>query len=150
MPALDPYTDSTFKEYLHRALGHTATGLHWSVAGGHYDELLLDTKLALDVNDLASLTSNADLKKLRVVGRVQLWRAVLAATAGDYAFSADGGSYSREQVHAHAQAMLAQAESEAMAVGALEGYVVSNGKASYPGDPYADYDDELASWIDQL
>lgn len=150
MAALEPYTALKFKGYLHRILSHTAVVLGWSVDGSDYDEILNDTLIALGVDDVASITDNADLKMLRAVGRYFLWQAVAAATVGDYQFSADGGSYNRQQVHDHALKMLAQAESEAAYYGVVDAYNVTVSNVAYHRDPYRDYNDELATQIDQL
>lgn len=149
MAAIQPYTPQTFKEYLHSLLGHTAAGLSWSVAGGSYDEILSEALLAIDTDDITTITDNAGLGKIRAVGRYCLWSAVAAALAGEFDFSADGGSYSRNQAHENALKMLDRAEIDLAQYG-LIGYVVTSSGATYGKyDPYQNHDDALSEAIDQ-
>lgn len=71
------------------------------------DETLLSFGAGVAV---ASIT---DIRLLRARARVYMWHRAAQATAGDYDFSADGGTYSRKQIHDHAVAMLLKAQSEA-------------------------------------
>jgi hypothetical protein len=150
MAVLSPYSLATFKAYLHTVLGDVATRLGWTVVGGQYDEVVTDALLILNADDIATLTSNTQLKKLRAAGKLALWQKVAGFLTGDYDFSADGGSYSRSQAHDNALAMIKQAENEASALGVLEGYEVTSLAAKYTRDPYRDYTDDLATTYDQL
>lgn len=150
MAVISPYFLATFKAYLHTVLGTVATSLGWTVNAGNYDEVVNDALLSLNTDDITTLTTNTQLKQLRAAGRVSLWRMVASTLAGDYNFSADGGSYSREQAHAQALRMLQQAETDAAALGVLDGYEVTSTGASYGRDPYKDYDTPYADFIDTL
>lgn len=131
MAAPTSYTETTFKEYLHTVLGAMAAGLGWTVVGGEYDEPVNETLLAYAVDDIASAT---DIRKLRALGRCELWRAVMAAIVGDYDFRADGGDYKRSQVYKHAAAQLAQAEMDAIVYDVW--YAVQVGTLTCVYDPY--------------
>lgn len=148
MAVRQPYTPITFEQYLLDSLGATGIQLGWQTIGD-LENVVVDTLLLLGVDDITTLVENADLRKLRVAGQLCLWRQVMASTAGDYTFSADGGSYSRDQVFAHAQQMMAQAEAAAAALDILDTYAVTSLAANYHIDPYADYDDDLAVQIAQ-
>ena len=100
------YTDESFAAFLHAALRGTATALGWSVAGGSYGEVANDALLLIGAGDV---TAVPDIALLRAAGKLALWEAVATEVAGDYSFSADGGQFSRGQVHDHAVTMLAKA-----------------------------------------
>jgi len=131
MAAPTSYTETTFKEYLHIVLGAMAAGLGWTVGGGDYDEVVNETLLAYAVDDIAAAT---DIRKLRALGRYELWRAVVAEVAGDYDYRADGGDYKRSQVHKQAMAQLARAEEDALEYDST--YAVQVGTLTCDYDPY--------------
>ncbi len=129
------YTETTFKDYLNATLGATATVLGWSVVGGNYDEALNSTLFTYPVTDITTVTGLGDLRKLRTLGRVEVWRAVIAEVSADYDFKADGGDYKRSQVFDHAQAMFDAAVTEAITYDG--NYAVSVGALTPEYDPYA-------------
>ncbi len=109
------YTEATFKTYLHATAGDVASVLGWSVAGGDYDEIVNETLFAYGVDDISEVTGRDNLRKLRALGRVALWRQASHDAAARFDFSADGGSYSRSQIGKAIGAALAQAEYDALA-----------------------------------
>lgn len=113
MPPPTVYSEITFAEYLHQALGATAEALGFDPSAGSYAEVVNETLLAYGELAMANITGAANLKKLRALGRLEAWRAVVAQTAGDFAFEADGGKYNRSEIHKMALENLAKAESEA-------------------------------------
>ena len=115
MPLPTSYTEATFKAFLHAELRDVGLALGWSVAGGSYDEPLNDALFAYEADDIASVSGRDNLRKLRALGRVAVWRAVVNATSGDYDFAQPGGSrYDRSQVHQMAQDNLDRAVAEAL------------------------------------
>lgn len=149
MAILAPYTDQTFAQFLHAVLGRVATALGWSVGAGSYDLVIEETKLILGEGDLSTITEDEGIRELRAIGRWSVWQHVANDTAGDFQFSADGGSYSPQQFHEHALAMAARYEMEAAEFGHGQ-LVVTTAKASYGLDPYKIYDvDEIATELDQ-
>lgn len=112
MAAPTSYTEATFKAYLHSVLGGVASALGWTVDGGDYDEILNETLLAYSVDDIADATS---IRKLRALGRVELWRQVLRSVAADYDFrTADGAQFSRSQIQEMAKVNFNQELTDAM------------------------------------
>jgi hypothetical protein len=102
MAAPTSYTEDTFKAYLHSVLGDVASALGWTVDGGDYDEILNETLLAYGTSDIADATT---IRKLRALGRVELWRQVMRDVAADYDFrTADGAQFSRSQIQEMAAA----------------------------------------------
>lgn len=142
------FDDATYQHFLHQTLGRTAALLGWEELGTHYAAVLEEALLVLDVETIDSLTTREELLAARAVGRWLVWRAVAAETAGDFQFSADGGSYSPQQVHEHALAMTAQYEAEAGQYGYGSWNIVTTVPVHYHRDPLRDYDDELAALID--
>lgn len=114
MAAPTSYTETTFKTYLDALIGAVADALGWSVLGGQYNEALNEALLAYGADDIATITGTENIRKLRTLGRAEVWRAVLAEVAADYDFEADGGSYKRSQVYEHARRMFEAAVTEAL------------------------------------
>lgn len=144
MPVPTSYTEETFGQYLEKVLGHTATMLGWSQAGGSFDEILNETLLTMGETDVANVT---DIRQIRAIGRLQAWTAAAQALAGEYDFSADGASYSRSQAFEHAKAMVSQAQLEAAEYDPQFSAVLDS--VTYTEDPYANHDDYLSDYIDQ-
>jgi len=136
------YTETTFADYLHGILSHTANALGWSVAGGDYAEIVNDALLIAGVSDITTVAGAGPMRLLRIAGQIALWQAVVAAFVGDYDFEADGGRYDRDQLFQHAKAMLAMARGQGVVAGLdVDGdggtaWEVQGGTVGYAGDPY--------------
>lgn len=141
MPLPTSYTESTLKAYMHDALKGVATVLGFSVAGGNYDEPLIDALFAYDVDDVTTVTSRVGLMKLRKLAARAAWRAAAAEAASRYHFNADGGQYSRQQVHEMIQPNLERAEAEAVPYDTTTPLRVSRTTITY-SDPYSTRIDE--------
>lgn len=131
MAAPTLYSEALFAQYLLDVLKDTATALGWTTQGD-VQAAIDETLLALAVSTIADAT---EIRKLRAVGRREVWRLVASATAAHYAFSADGASYNRQQIHDHAVAALRLAETDCMAFG-IDGYAVRLDKVIFAQDPY--------------
>lgn len=106
------YSEETLKAFMLAALSGLGTALGLTAAS--FDEAVNDTLLAYGVSDIAQAT---DMAKLRGLARVAAWQVAVAAAAGDYDFSADGGNYRRSQLHEQARKGLAAAEADAALYG---------------------------------
>ncbi len=104
------YIESTLRDYMFAVTGSVASALGWTAV--NFTEAVNDVLFAYGVTDIADA---ADIAKLRALAKVEAWRAVADATVADYQFSADGGSYSRQQMHQQAVAAWQRAEAEAVA-----------------------------------
>lgn len=145
MAAPTSYTEIALATYMHGILGPVAAALSYSAPAGDpgaYQNAVDEALLDYGADDISTISGRENIRKLRVQARVQVWRQVIAAVTGDFDFSADGGSYDRSQVHEMALKSLAIAEEEAMALGALPGYVVGIDKVKHIHDPYAYVPDE--------
>lgn len=131
MPLPVTYTETTLAEYMHSALGDTAVALGWT-APDSYDEAVNETMLAYGTTDLSQVAGSANLRRLRAYARVEAWRQAMQYTAADFAFSADGASYSRDQIHEHAKAQLALAEADLLRMG----FRIATDRLRYVHDPY--------------
>lgn len=141
MAAPDSYSEATLAEYMHAALGELATVMGYTAASS-YTEAVNEALLEYGADSIASISGRENIRKLRAIARVMALRKVVYDTTGDYDFEADGGRYDRSQVNKQAQAALALAESEAMALGALAGYVVGVDSVVHVHDPYTYLDDD--------
>ncbi len=142
MAAPTTYTETALAEYMRDGvLLEMATALGWSTAPDDYQDAVDDALLLFGVDAISEVTGRDNIKKLRALAKVAVWRTVMAATTGDFDFSADGGNYNRSQVNEAARKALALAESEAMAYG-LDGYEVVIDAVSHIHDPYAYVEDD--------
>lgn len=113
------YTSETFAAYLHRQLGPVTPGiLGWSVDAGSYDDILTDTLVALGYEDVMNVSGRENLRKLRALGLVYLWRSVVSQLAVTvYNVSTPAGSFSRGRLAEQARTALTLAEQEAAGLG---------------------------------
>lgn len=130
------YTEATLAAYMHATLGDVASALGWASGTASYGEAVNETALAYGVDDITTITGRENIARLRALARAESWRQVMAYTAGDFDFSADGASYNRSQVHAQAKAALQLAEADAMRYGAY-GFDVVVQNVRDVHDPYA-------------
>lgn len=134
MAAPTSYTELALAMYMHATLREVGEALGWQPSAGDYDEAVNETLLTYGASDIAAISGQANIRRLRTLARVQAWQQVVNATAGDYAFSADGASYHREQVHAQALSNLRQAQTEALAYD--PDYRVGVDRIEHKHDPY--------------
>lgn len=109
------YTESELRDYMLIVTGNVASAIGWTAA--NFTEAVNDALIAYGVSTIASAT---DIAKLRGIAKVEAWRSIADATAADYQFSADGGSYNRQQIHDHAVKALERAEADAVDRGYME------------------------------
>lgn len=109
------YTEATFTTYLHTVAGDVASVLGYTIAGGDYAEIINEALFMYGVDDIADVTGRDNLRKLRVLGRLALWRQALNDASTRFDFAADGGDYKRSQLHAMLLKALDQAEYDALA-----------------------------------
>lgn len=109
------YTESDLRDYMLSAVSTVAGML--SMVADDFTEPVNDALVAYGVADIALAT---DIAKLRSIAKAEAWRLVVDATVGEYNFSADGGSYSREQLHKHAVDALTRAEADAISRGYID------------------------------
>lgn len=105
------YTEATFGTYLEAVLGAevmSALGISAITTG---DEIIYETLFDYGVDDIANAT---DIKKLRALGKVNLWATMTGKASARYKFSADGGSYDRQQLYEHCKANYASALRDAL------------------------------------
>jgi hypothetical protein len=96
----------------------------------------------MEVDAISEVTGRANIQKLRYAAQIAVWHQVIAATAGDYDFSADGGRYNRSQINEQARQTLALVESNAMAFGLTPNYEVTIDAIQHIHDPYEYIEDE--------
>ena len=119
----------TLSEYLIAYLGKLALTLEWDEAD--LDIVVTDTIEDYGISTEAEAT---DIKKLRLLGKVNLWKKVLTETSGDYNFSSDGGSFSRSQFYDMALKNYEIACNDALEY--LPNYQIKVTDLSFANDPY--------------
>lgn len=143
MPAPTTYSEALLADYQVSALGDLAAVLGWDAGSSQVLEAVNDALLDYGASDIASITGSDNLRKLRALGRVAIWRAVAGATAGFYSFTdVAQQKFDRDKVHKQAVEMLEVAQSEARALGADPTYSVSILSVRRTDDPYAVLPDE--------
>lgn len=113
------YTEQQLAQYMADLIG-TDLGerLNWTVAGGDFDEAVNAALLLYGVDDISTISGRANIHKLRVAARVEVWRLVMQATAHYHAFTTElGGSHSLDQIHQQARDMFNDALSQAVELG---------------------------------
>jgi hypothetical protein len=132
------YTEESFAAYLHSLIPDLVGGLGWSVELDSYAEIVNDTLLALDVDDIAALVGRQAIGRLRAQGRYALWQAVSRAIAGNrFDYEDLSGKFTRSQIHQQVQLELATAR-QAAPVPRTAGpaYAVTRQPIRRPNDPY--------------
>ena len=126
------YTESALRDYMLASVGTVGSML--SLTASSFTEAVNDALVAYGVTDIALATNIA---KLRGIAKVEAWRLIVTTTVGEYNFSADGGTYSREQLHKHAVDALARAEADAVSRGYMDSGapLISVGSMKHT-DPY--------------
>jgi hypothetical protein len=130
MPAPSVYTEAELAAYMHSVLGAVAAALGYT-APGSYQEAVNETLLAYGVDDIADAT---DIRKLRMLARVQAWQLAANDTAGDMDFKAGSTSFSRSQVHEQVLKNLSEAQVDALCFD--PSYQVESGSLDWIHDPY--------------
>lgn len=128
------YTESGLAQFMESTLAATAGVLSLAAADGDFDEAVNSVLLAYGQTDISQISGSSNIMKLRLLARVEAWRLALATVSGDFDFEADGGRYSRSQMHKQIKSNLTQAESDAMAY--LPDYQVSAQDIVWTQDPY--------------
>lgn len=134
------YTTTTFADYLHASLSHTAAALSW-ISPTDYGEMITDALLMLGMTDVSEAVTPLQIRMLRMAGQVAMWQAVCAAFVGEYDFDADGGRYDRDQLYQHAMKQFETVRGQARAMGIdVDGdggsaWAITSGSVSYD-DPY--------------
>lgn len=146
MPVPTSYTEATLADYMHAVLGPVGVALNYMPATA-YREPITETLLTYGTTDIATIAGAANLRKLRTLARVEVWRMVVGHVSGDFDFTADGATFSREQLHAMATANLKQAMADAEVYDEADAafdssYRVGKDRVTYPQDPYVYLPDE--------
>lgn len=134
MPIPNPHTEAELAEYLHRALRNMATLLGWSVAGGDYTDIVEDTLLAYGVPDIDQAL---DPRKLRALGKIHVWKAVVATLAASHTVSMPGTALQLGDLQRQASVALEEARNDAVGYGLDAASVATIDRVLYVDDPYA-------------
>jgi hypothetical protein len=134
MPAPTAYTEKSLAEFMHSELGRVATVLGYSVGSndaGDYAEAVNETLLVYGANTITDATS---IQKLRALARLEAWKKAVGDLTTFFKFSADGGSFERQQMFDQAKAKMESANVAAMAYDSAYSAVVT--RVTPVNDPY--------------
>ena len=142
MPIQISLTETEVKQYMENVLGDTAGKLGWSVGGDDFDEPANEVLYSLDQASFSFVVTQALVKKVRAVSRVEVWRFAMFSTAHEtiHSTGAPGtGQTSRSVIFQHCKAMFAQAKSQYAELFPDEqpDSGVSRWSVTYEGDVYA-------------
>ncbi len=140
MPVVTQYSESIFSDYMFSVLGEVGSMLNWTPGSPAVQEALNDALLDYGETTITNIVGTSGLKgtnalrRLRALGRRAIWRAVVQATAGKYAFSDESASFHREQINEMAREALKIAELDCLAWD--PNYAVGVVSVTRPADPY--------------
>lgn len=122
MTAPTSYTEDGLRTYMHSIIAHDdtcselASSMAWAVASSAYDEAINEALLVYGTADITTISGIGNIRQLRAIARMELWRLVAGRTVDKYQTSEGAVSISKNQIHEHAVVMLDMAESEAAAL----------------------------------
>jgi len=138
------YTELTLGQFMFKTLGDVATVLEISEPtedANALEEAVYETLLNYGTNDISTISGLSNIKKLRVLAKVQAWQFAVDNLAAQHKFSADGASFELQQVYDQAKKNLESARADAYAYDPA--YRVTIGKVRHERDPYqVEYDTE--------
>ncbi|HAR45314.1 MAG TPA: hypothetical protein DCS05_03835 [Nitrospiraceae bacterium] len=135
MAAPTSYTEETLATFMHTKLGKIASALGYAAASS-YSEEVSDTLLAYGTDDISTISGPANIIKLRTLAEMYAWRKAVGDLSTKYKFSADGGTYDRQQMFENAQKALATLELT-VTITYDTAYAVQTTKGRSKHDPYA-------------
>lgn len=124
------YTEALLTRFMERALGDLKDEVGFT-DDTFYLDAIEDTCLAYGVSDVVDAT---DVKKLRALARVCLWRDVLFKLTAMYDYSEEEEAAKRSQLYRQAESSLRVAERLAAPYDPLRS--VQMGRIIWKSDPY--------------
>lgn len=110
-------TEDEVKQYMEDVLGDTSSKLGWTKVGGDFDEPTNEVLYTLDESGFVFVNTQAEVKKVRMTARMEVWRAAMFYTVHEISHSAGApgtGQTSRADIHRHAKDMYELAKSDLM------------------------------------
>ena len=115
MPIVTSLNEPTVKEYMQTVLGDTSSKLGWSVGGDDFDEPTNEVLYILDESSFAFVDTQAEVRKVRTIARMEVWRAAMFYTVHEISHSAGApgtGQTSRADIHRHCKDMYSLARAQ--------------------------------------
>ena len=132
------YTEATFGTYLEAVLGTEVKAVLGISAITTGDEIIYDTLIDYGITDIANA---ADIKKLRLLGKVNLWLTMMGKASARYKISADGESADRQQLYEHCKSNYASALRDALEY--MPNYEITVEKLDTTQQPYKYNEDRV-------
>ncbi len=115
MPIVTSLNEPSVKEYMQVVLGDTASKLGWSVGGDDFDEPTNEVLYILNESSFSFVDTQAEVRKVRTIARMEVWRAAMFYTVHEISHSAGApgtGQTSRADIHRHCKEMYNLASSQ--------------------------------------
>jgi hypothetical protein len=119
-------------DYLQNYLGQVALDLGWTSGSASYGTIIEDT---LALYGVESEDEATDTLKLRSLAKLVAWGYVMATASTNYAFSADGATFNRNQFFEMAKSNYLNSLSDCYKY--LPDYDIQTGKLTTEQDPYS-------------
>lgn len=140
MPAPTTYSEAELRLYMVERLSDVATILGWTGASVPVSRAVwaAERSYRSAVAEITDVSDATDMPKLEAIAEREAWRAAVGALAARVNIGGAGTSTSLSQQFDHAKEMLAQAESECMALGIGQGgaYAITVTPVVHTEDPY--------------
>lgn len=138
------YTEVELQDYMLEITSAISSVI--GLVSSDFTEAVNDTLVNYGVNSIASATN---IKKLRLLAKIEAWRTVVNVTVAEYDQSRDSGESQvwdkKNQLHTNAKAQLEAAETQAASLGYVADGATYNtvafGTITY-NDPYSITEDE--------
>lgn len=142
MTVATTYSEPELARYMLTVLDQVGVTLGWNVNDLVVQTAVGDALLDYGELDIAEISGATSVRKLRLLSRRAIWRAVVYATSDYYSITDNGQKLERQQVNAQARQSLELAEAECRAAGVDTDYTISIHPIVYPHDPYVVLTDE--------
>lgn len=115
------YTEAELGAYMQSLITQDTTvneltsQLSWSVDNDSYDEAVNEALAVYGTDDISTITGFSNIRSLRIIARVELWRLVMQRTVPAYQATDGRLAASRNQLYEHAKDMYNMFLSEASA-----------------------------------
>ena len=109
------YTSKEVADYMELVLGETAHKLSLKREKGSFDEPVNEVLLVLGEADFSFVNTQAEVKKVRMIARMEAWRAVMYGTVHEVSHSAGApgtGQVSRASIHGAAKQQFEAAKNQ--------------------------------------
>jgi len=112
MPAPIAYTEDTLKQFMLDITTKAAINMGWDdpTLNADFNEAVSEVEIQVGVSDIANYSG--DIELVRLHGRIEVWRAVMAGNVPAYDVGGTLEVLRRSQMYDHARLMFLDAEAD--------------------------------------